>query len=106
MATERIWQVDHVYLETAKWLSQTRSLTQSNVDTFRSAADKYYQLVKSTADYLATKLSYDASVKAARDMLAKSVERAKELADPDAAVRSVYDAWQQFASIPSGTSVT
>ncbi|EFJ40256.1 hypothetical protein VOLCADRAFT_108237 [Volvox carteri f. nagariensis] len=94
-------QVDYLYVETAAYLTQTRKLTQSNIDTFRSAADKYYQMVKSTADYLASKLSYDISVQAARDFISKSVEKAKELSDPDAAVRIVYDSWQQFAAIPA-----
>ncbi|GLC44280.1 hypothetical protein PLESTB_000760500 [Pleodorina starrii] len=94
-------QVDNLYLQTAKWLSHTRELTTTNIETCRGAADKYYSLVKDTADYLASKLSYDASVTAARDLIGKSVEKAKELTDLDAAVRTVYDAWQQFAAIPS-----
>ncbi len=91
-----------MYLAAGKWLAQTRELTANNIATFRTAADKYYQLVRSTADYLTSKLSYDASVQAARDALGKSLEKAKEFADPDAAVRVVYNAWQQFAAIPAG----
>ncbi|KXZ49723.1 hypothetical protein GPECTOR_20g580 [Gonium pectorale] len=94
-------QVDQLYLATGKWLSQSRELAASNIHVFRDTADKYYGLVKSTADYLAAKLSTDLSVTRARELLAQSLEKARELADPDAAVKAAYEAWTQFAGIPA-----
>ncbi|KAG2488777.1 hypothetical protein HYH03_012774 [Edaphochlamys debaryana] len=94
-------KVDQFFLSTANMLTHTRELTKANLDAFAGAADKYYQMVKSTADYLTAKLSTDLSVAKAREVLGHSLDKAKELADPDAAVRAVYDAWQQFAAIPA-----
>ncbi|GIL87319.1 hypothetical protein Vretifemale_15400 [Volvox reticuliferus] len=93
-------KVDYLYLETAKFLSQTRKLTQSNIDTFRAAADEYYKMVKSSAVYLAEKLHHDVSVQGARDRIIMAVDKARALTDPDAAVRAVYEAWQQFTALP------
>ncbi|GFR40313.1 hypothetical protein Agub_g848 [Astrephomene gubernaculifera] len=95
-------QVDQLYMATGKFLSQTRELTAANIDVFRGAFDKYYQLVRTTADYLAAKVGGDMAVQRGREVVMQALDKAKEMAtDPDTAVRTVYDAWAQFAAIPA-----
>eukprot|EP00198_Chlamydomonas_reinhardtii_P008331 XP_001697668.1 hypothetical protein CHLREDRAFT_192823 [Chlamydomonas reinhardtii] len=98
-------QLDALYAASASWLSSSQKLADSNIAAFRGAADKYYDLVKSTAQHVTSKLPTDLSVAKARELLSASLEQAKALADPDAAVAAALDAWTKFAAIPAVAKV-
>lgn len=71
---------------------------------YKSAADKYFALVKQTTNHLATRFgSTELSVKHARELVAAVLQKAEQLADPDAAVQAVSEAWAKFVAIPTGT---
>ncbi|KAG2438280.1 hypothetical protein HYH02_010978 [Chlamydomonas schloesseri] len=98
-------QLDALYATSASWLSSSQKLADSNIAAFKGAADKYYDLVKAAAAHVSSKLPTDLSVAKARELLAASLEQAKALADPDAAVAAALDAWAKFTAIPAVAKV-
>jgi hypothetical protein len=60
------------------------------------------QVVRKTADQIASFYKNELTVEKGREVLGAAIDKAKELADPDAAIRATYDAWTQFAAIPAG----
>lgn len=86
-------------------LDAARELQRHNVETYRATTQKYFVMVSSAADWVASKVSPSQALTNAQEMLASAMEQAKKATDPDAAVHMVYDAWMQFASTPAVAKV-
>lgn len=69
---------------------------------FNTAKSSYFDWVEQNADWVRSKLNPSPYVDAAYDSLKASVEKAKDMADPDTAVDSVQQAWAKFSSIGPG----
>lgn len=109
-------QVDHVFTTAgslvnsgkstvSRNLSGIRDLHSSNMQTYKAATDKYFDLVAKTTDWAAAKLNPSHTVQVAKDTLHATISKALEATDPDVAVNMVYDAWVSFSSIPAVTKV-
>lgn len=73
-----------------------------NMKTFTAAKNHYFDLMSSTADYVARQPTVVLSgVQAARDALLATVAKAREMADPDIAIATAWDAWTRFSSYPA-----
>lgn len=86
-------------------LSGIRDLHSNNMQTYKAATEKYFDLVAKTTDWAAAKLNPSHTVQVARDTLHATINKALEATDPDIAVQMVYDAWVSFSSIPAVNKV-
>lgn len=86
-------------------LSGVRDLHSSNMQTYKAATEKYFDLVAKTTDWAAAKLNPNHAVQTARETLHFTISKALEATDPDVAVNAVYDAWVSFSSIPAVSKV-
>lgn len=86
-------------------LTTAKELHESNLKTFKNATEKYFDFVAKTSDWAADKLNPAKNVQIAREALHATIAKAKELTDPDAAVKAVHEAWESFASIPAVSKV-
>lgn len=82
-------------------LNKVYAVHSANVDTAKAAAQKYFELVSGTGQWVADKLSPQKNVQYAKEVLDASIAKAKELSDPDTAVQLVIDAWNTFAAVPA-----
>uniref|UniRef100_A0A7S0V118 Uncharacterized protein n=1 Tax=Polytomella parva TaxID=51329 RepID=A0A7S0V118_9CHLO len=98
-----IYQAGRSTVDTA--VNNIMEIHQNNIETYQQTTHKYFQLVSSTAEWVAARVAPTQAFQKAHEILRLSLNKAQECADPDKAVKIVYDSWVVFSSVPVVASV-